>query len=482
MRALQKAVPVAPPVRRSAGPTDGEVGVLVVDDDVERGAGLVAVLAAEGWAARLTRSVASPANLDPDVVVVALQGKVSAPLVAELLRSDPRLAVLVVASDLDAAALGLGAGAHDFVTLPVEATALGLRVRHLVDVMFHQRRQEHERRLVGEERLRGVAAGRGQLVGVGPAMRPVHELVRRVSSSDVAVLVQGESGTGKEQVARAIHEGGRRRHAPLVVVNCSALPPAQLEARFFGEHPRPSEGADADVAPTRGLFLQADQGTLFLDEVGALPPEMQAALVRTLQEKKARPLGGDVDLPFDVRLICGTHRDLEPQLAQGLFRHDLHTMVNVVTITLPALRFRGNDVIELAHHFLARFVERDGRTPLGLSPAVVDRLLAYHWPGNVRELENSLERAAALAQSDRVTLDDLHERIRSHRLEDVVVAEAEADIVSLDVLEERYIRRVLKLLGGNKSKAADLLGLDRRTLHRRLEKYDADRAEKSSSS
>ena len=302
-------------------------------------------------------------------------------------------------------------------------------------------------------------------------MAKVRDLIARVARSDVTVLIHGETGTGKELVARSIHEGSSRSEMPFVGINCAAVSATLLESELFG-HVR---GAYTDAKTARdGIFVQASGGTLFLDEIGDMALEMQSRLLRALQERRVRPVGGNVDVEFDTRVISATHHDLEKLVAAGRFREDLYYRLNVVKIDVPPLRERGNDVLELASAILARAAVRDRRAPIRLSPQVAERLLAYDWAGNVRELENCMERVIALATSSEISVDDLPERVRHHRSDQVIVVESRRDIVTLEVLEERYIHHVIKLLDGNKAQAADLLGIDRRTLYRRLEKYESD--------
>jgi two-component system response regulator HydG len=232
-------------------------------------------------------------------------------------------------------------------------------------------------------------------------------------------------------------------------------------------------GAFTDAKGTRkGLFVEATGGTLFLDEVGEMPLEMQAKLLRALQERVVRPVGSDTEQAFDARIITATHRDLEDDVAKRRFRQDLFYRINVVSINVPPLRERGSDVLKLASHFLQKSADRTGQTVRRLSPAVAERILVYDWPGNVRELENCIERAIALSRFEELTIEDLPERIRTYRPDHfVMTADDVEEIISLDELERRYIARALKLLNGNKARAAQLLGVDRRTLYRRLGKY-----------
>jgi two-component system response regulator HydG len=303
-------------------------------------------------------------------------------------------------------------------------------------------------------------------------MRSVHDLIERVASAEPSVLISGESGTGKELVARAIHNASARCRGPFVAINCAAVPATLIESELFGH----ARGAFTDAKASRdGLFVQADGGTLFLDEIGEMPIEMQAKLLRALQERRVRPVGSGVEVPFEARILTATNRDLEVEVEQKRFREDLFYRVNVVSIHLPPLRERGGDVLTLAQAFLDRISNKTGRKKLTLSRAVADKLLAYQWPGNVRELENCVERMAALARFEEITIEDLPEKIRAYRSDRFVLAADYADeVMTMDELERRYIQRVMKIVDGNKSRAADLLGLDRRTLYRKFELWEKE--------
>jgi two-component system response regulator HydG len=283
------------------------------------------------------------------------------------------------------------------------------------------------------------------------------------------VLITGESGTGKEVVARALHRRGRRKNGPFVAVNCAALPETLLESELFGH----ARGAFTDARSARsGLFVQANGGTLFLDEITEMPLALQPKLLRALQERVVRPLGGEGEVPFDVRLVTATNRDLETAVEEGRFRGDLFFRVNVIHVPLPPLRARGGDILLLAQRFLGEYGARSSKQVTGLSPQAAERLLAYSWPGNVRELENCIERAIALAQHDHILPDDLPEKVRAYRRSHVLVASDDpAELVPLEEVERRYILRVMEAVGGNKSQAAQVLGLGRKTLYRKLEAY-----------
>jgi two-component system response regulator HydG len=284
------------------------------------------------------------------------------------------------------------------------------------------------------------------------------------------VLILGESGTGKELAARAIHAASSRAQGPFVALNCAAVPPALIESELFGH----AKGAFTDARAQRaGLFAQANGGTLFLDEIGEMPLEMQPKLLRALQERLIRPVGSDQELAFDARLVAATNRDLESEVQQKRFREDLFYRINVVSVELPPLRDRGQDILLLATHFLAKHQARSGKPPLTLGPQVAEKLLAYDWPGNVRELENSVERMIALARFDQLTVEDLPEKIRAYQPDRFMLgADRAEEILPLEAIQRRYIRHVLKLVDGNKSRAAKLLGVDRRTLYRKVDESD----------
>jgi two-component system response regulator HydG len=301
-------------------------------------------------------------------------------------------------------------------------------------------------------------------------MRKVYELLRRVRRTDASLLVTGESGTGKELIARAAHSASERAERPFVAVNCAAMPSSLLESELFGH----VKGAFTDAkAARKGLFLEANGGTVLLDEIGQMPVEMQPKLLRVLQERKVRPIGSNEEVPFDTRLIAATNSDLEREVDSGRFREDLYYRLNVVQIHVPPLRERGNDILLLARHFAKGVADRLQKPLRGISSEAAGKLLDYDWPGNVRQLENSMERAVTLTRSSHVTVEDLPEKIREHQgnrhEHDDVSAE---HMPSLQEVERRHIRRVLAATSGNKTQAAKVLGLDRRTLYRKLERYE----------
>jgi len=402
-----------------------------------------------------------------DVVVTDVQmaGLSGIELCQELRQRHPDLLPIVLTGQggLDTAIAAIRAGAYDFITKPVKMDALAVALSRAIQ---HRSLREEVKRL---RHLVGEAERFDELVGDSGPMRRVRRLIERVVDSDASVLVTGESGTGKDVVARVLHRRGRRKNGPFVAINCSAMPEQLLESELFG-HVR---GAFTDARAGRtGLFVQADRGTLLLDEIGDLPLTLQPKLLRALQERVVRPVGENEEVPFDVHLVATTNRDLESAVEEGRFREDLYFRVNVIHVEMPSLRARGSDVLVLAQHFLVHHAAKAGKRVIGLSPEAAERLLAYAWPGNVRELQNAIEHAVALAQYDQVTVDDLPEKIRAYRPSHVLIAADDpSELVPLEEAERRYILRVVESLGGNKTLAARVLGIGRKTLYRKLVQY-----------
>ena len=304
-----------------------------------------------------------------------------------------------------------------------------------------------------------AADGAHGIIGASEPMQRVFRLIDRAGGTAATVLIEGESGTGKELVARAIHYAGERRGAPFVSVNCTAIPEHLIESELFGHIQGAFTGA---VASRRGFFEMAGGGTLFLDEIGDASPAMQAKLLRAIQEKTIHKVGSSRPVRVDIRLICATNKDLPQLIGRGLFREDLYYRINVIDIPLPPLRERGDDLLLLVNHFRARYGRDLGRPAPSFSDETLRRLTAYHWPGNVRELENLVQRLVLLAEGERIEPTDLPATLRPAldlpRRLDRSLAEHEAD----------YIRAVLASVGGNKTRAAAILGIDRKTLRDKL--------------
>jgi two-component system response regulator HydG len=446
--------------------------VLAVDDEQETCDLLKMSLEREGFEVTTCTSAEAALELvgavDFDLVItdLSMPEMGGLELCERVLGTRPNVPVVVITGQgsLETAIGAMRVGAYDFITKPVDPKLLAVAAQR---ALRHKGLSDEVKRLRTEVAIDEVAIP--TVVGTSGSMRRVFTLVQRVADSEAGVLIHGETGTGKELIARAIHDQGRRKEGPFVAINCAAVPASLIESELFG-HER---GAFTDAKVQRtGLFVQADGGTLFLDEIGELPLEVQPKLLRSLQERKVRPVGSNREIPFDARVIAATNRVLEDEVYERRFREDLFYRINVVKIDVPPLRERGGDVLHLARHFLKIYADRHAKPEIDLSPSAAEKLISYSWPGNVRELENCIDGAVALARSQRIEIDDLPEKVKSYRPERFVVsANQPEEIVTIDELERRYILRVLSLVGGNKSRAAQVLGFDRRTLYRKLERY-----------
>ncbi len=442
--------------------------VLIVDDDQSMCRVLAQGLRARGyeieWRGSAQDAIQALAGDWFDLVATDLRmtGMSGVQLVNHIVAHHPDVPVVVMTAfgSIEAAVETIRAGAVDFVSKPFRIDDLVVSIERALQ----SRRLRQELMQLREQTAQ--PKGFEGLLGDSPSMRQVYDLAERVAGSEVCVLITGESGTGKELVARAIHRTSGRSAGPFVALNCAAMPEALLESELFGH----CRGAFTDAkASRRGLFLEANGGTIFLDEVGEMSLGMQAKLLRSLEQRAVRPVGGTGEVAFDARVLAATNLDLEAAVEDKRFREDLYYRLNVVRIKLPPLRSRGSDVLLLAQHFLAREAAHARREGLVLDADVGARLLAYPWPGNVRELQNCVARAVALSRSDSITVNDLPDLVRDHRPSRFVVAtENPEDMPSLHEVERRYILSVLDAVGGNKTAAARILKLNRTTLHRKL--------------
>lgn len=447
--------------------------VLVVDDDHNLCALMRDGLATHGFRASTSHSSAPALDkLTADdfqavLVDMNLGNEDGLELCREIHERMPELPVVVITAfgSMESAIAAIRIGAYDFITKPIDFDALAISLRRAVD--HHRLKREVERLRHEEASSRGFEL----MVGESRAMRRLYSMLARLEGSDAPVLIGGESGTGKELVARALHSRSTYADGPFVALNCAAVPATLLESTLFG-HVR---GAFTDAKTSKdGLFVEAHGGTVFLDEIGEMPLEMQSKLLRVLQERRVRPVGGEQEVPFDARVVAATNRDLEADVEEGTFREDLYYRIAVVTLAVAPLRERGNDVLILAKHFLDKECERTNQDIDGFSPEVARKLLDYDWPGNVRQLQNVIERAVALTRRERIELEDLPGRIVQFKSTQLVVEDAPEHMLSLPELERRYIERVLGAVGGNKTRASKVLGVDRRTLYRKLDRYERD--------
>jgi DNA-binding NtrC family response regulator len=378
------------------------------------------------------------------------------------LPEPPHVVMITAFGSIETAIRAVKLGAYDYITKPFEIEELLL----VADKALGERGLKAQVARLQREVEQNY--GLGNIIAKSQAMRDVVSLVQRIAGSTASVLVTGESGTGKELVARAIHYNSNRADRPFVGVNLAAVPEGLIESELFGH----KKGAFTDArADKPGLFVEADGGTIFLDEIGELALPLQAKLLRVLQEHEVRPLGATKNQRVDVRVVAATNKNLEAMLADGSFREDLYYRLNVIHLDLPPLRSRPEDIVPLAEHILRDLgTKQNPPRKLRLSPEAQHVLLSYHWPGNVRELMNVLERCMALCQGELIADDDLPPHVRERRPADFLGA-AVARRMSLAELEREFIERVLEDEGGNKTRAAQRLGLDRKTLYRKLDEY-----------
>jgi len=392
-----------------------------------------------------------------DVVLldVRLPGMDGISLLAQLRQRWPRTIVVMITAfaSVDTAVRALKLGAADFVTKPINPEELS----HVVSQSLAQRCLHEE-----NARLRGTIdelAGNHEIIGQSPPMHKVLELIDHVAKTDATVLVLGESGTGKELVARAIHAGSKRRYSPLVAVNCGGIPESLLESELFGHEKGAFTGADG---PRKGKIEMADGGTLFLDEVGAIDPKMQVDLLRVLETHETHRLGAEKTTKVDFRVVCATNDNLPRAIKEGRFREDFYYRINVFTIELPPLRTRRSDIPLLARHFVQRFsLQMDSRVN-EISPDAMKLLMDYDWPGNVRELSNAIERAMVVGRPPAILPADLplNLGVRGKRTAQ-----------SMEEIERQHIAEVLASTGGNVTRAAEILQIDRVTVYNKIKKY-----------
>jgi DNA-binding NtrC family response regulator len=376
--------------------------------------------------------------------------------------SNPSTPVILMTAyaDIEGAMNAVGEGAYDYLAKPIEPTEL----KRMVGEAIERRKLAQ----TSEDRVnRGSPAPVAQIVGTTPAMLSVYKTVAHVAPTTATVLIVGESGTGKELVARAIHAKSPRANKPFVAINCGALPESILESELFGHERGSFTGASATK---RGLFEEAKGGTLFLDEIGEISPKMQVQLLRVLQEGEIRRVGAAETIKVDVRVVAATNRDLKTEVASGRFREDLLFRLQVVTVHVPPVRDRKGDIPLLIKHFIARHAERLARRAPHVAPEVYEMLEGYAFPGNVRELSHIIERAMLLAREGVITASDLPPEVTrawsAQAAEGGSLGSLADDWPTLQILERRYIDRVLSRTGGNKTRAAEILGIDRRTLNR----------------
>ena len=383
---------------------------------------------------------------------------------------NPAIPVLIMTaySSVDSAVLALKAGAYDYLTKPLDFEVLKLSLaRALEHTGLKAENVKLKSKLSADYELENI-------IGKSKPMKDLIDMLAMVAPSEATVMITGESGTGKELIAKSIHHNSPRKDRPLVVINCAAMTETLLESELFGHE----KGAFTGAGQRReGQFMQADKGTIFLDEIGETSQAMQAKLLRVIQEREIRRVGGEETLSVDVRILAATNRKLEEEVNSGKFREDLYYRLNVVTLCIPPLRDRQDDIPLLAQHFLTKYSKKNRKEVKGFSPLAMDMLLNYAWPGNVRELENTIERAVILLPDEHITEKELPSNITEAYAEkrDWVAPPAPAATNRpLDEIEKEAILATLAASGGNKSETARRLGINRKTLHNKLKDYGID--------
>ena len=375
---------------------------------------------------------------------------------------DIPVIMMTAFGSLDTAIEAIRAGSYDFITKPLDMDLLSLTLERAVD---HKKLKQQVKIL--SEKIERSHSFPG-LIGESPIMREFFVRLQRIADAEVSVLITGESGSGKEITARALHEYSRRKDKPFVAINCSALPENLLESELFGH----VKGAFTNAWQDRtGLLLEASGGTLLLDEIGDIPLSLQPKLLRALEERTVRPVGGNKEKAFDARILAATNIDIESAVAEGRFRQDLYYRLNVIKVNIPPLRKRGTDILLLAQKFVDDFAEKLGKKVMGLADSTSKRLLSYEWPGNVRELRNAMEHGVVMTLFEKIIPEDLPQKIQDHTGRTLFwETTAPAELISLEEMTQRYIAYILKTTKGNQTLAAEILGIDRKTLYRRLQK------------
>jgi len=444
------------------GKTQGKAQVLVVDDDP----GLLRLmqlrLEAAGYGATLAdsgeRALAQLAVSRPQVVVTDLQmGGMDGITLFEAIRAEnPALPVIILTAHgtIPDAVSAVKGGVFGYLTKPFDAKALLVEIERALAVS-------------GAPNAAGVDDGawRAKIITRNPAMEEVLAKARLVAAGDAAVLIQGESGTGKELLARAVHAASPRSNRPFVAINCAAIPETLLESELFGHVKGAFTGA---VRDNRGLFQTADGGTLLLDEIGDMPPALQVKLLRVLQEKQVRPVGGMQHVPIDVRVISATHRNLDTEMSAGNFREDLYYRLKVVALNLPSLAERREDIPLLAGHFLTELATRYKKDVTGLSPEAVEQLVAAAWPGNVRQLYNVIEQSVALTTTPRIPANLVQQAIQREQTEFASFEQARRKF------ERDYLAQLLKITDGNVTQASRLAKRNRTEFYKLLQRHQLD--------
>lgn len=451
------------------------IKILVIDDDVKMLELLEKVLLRKGYTVETTskpKEALAKFELDGFDIVVT---DINMPEIngLEILRqiksiSPDTIVIMITAfATVSSAVESMKLGAYDYIIKPFNMEEFVLIIQRAAEQISLKKEVEFLRREIQQR------YSFGNIIGKSPQMQKVFQLIKQVANTNSNVIIYGKSGTGKELVARAIHYNSPRKDKPFIAVNCSAIPESLLESELFGHEKGAFTGA---ISSRKGLFEEANGGTIFLDEIGDMSLAMQAKLLRVLEEKEIRAVGSDKPKKVDVRVIAATHKDLEKAVKEGTFREDLFYRLNVIPIYLPELRERVEDIPLLVEYFLKKYNEEAGRN-VRISREALACMMKYSWPGNVRELENLIERLVVLSTGDEIRVEDLPDHIRVCKAENLVAELTMGEKITLEELEKRYILKVLRETGWHKSNAAKILGIDRRTLYRKIEEYKLEEPE-----
>lgn len=447
--------------------------VLAVDDDPGHLATLKTVIKSWGYLVEGvddgSRAVEKIQEGPFDLVLMDVRMAVMSGIEAlkKIKQHNPAIPILIMTaySSVESAVDALKAGAYDYLTKPLDFDALKITMERALE---HTGLKEENKAL--KERLRSNFQLKN-IVGKSEAMKDLIEMVAMIAPSEATVLIIGDSGTGKELIAKSIHYNSGRRDGPLVIVNCAALTETLLESELFGHEKGAFTGADRR---REGRFMRADRGTIFLDEIGEMSPIMQAKLLRVIQEREIERVGSSKTIKVDVRIIAATNRDLQKDVSSGRFREDLFYRLNVVTLRVPSLRERLNDIPLLTQHFLKKYAAKNRKAVKAFTPLAMDMFLKYDWPGNVRELENAVERAVILLPGDYITEKELPLNITQSYPRDDLFRDNSTLVhedLSLEEIEKSAILATLEATAGNKSETARKLGINRRTLYMKLKKF-----------
>ncbi len=450
--------------------------ILVVDDDPGHLTTLKTIIKSWGYEVSVaddgTKAVGNIKERPFDLILMDVRMAEMSGIEAlkRIKEYNPAIPILIMTaySSVDSAIEALKAGAYDYLTKPLDFEVLKLTIeRALEHIGLKAENKNLKEKLRSDFDLQNI-------IGKSHAMKELIDMLAMIAPSEATVLITGGSGTGKELVAKSIHYNSNRKEHPLVVVNCAALTETLLESELFGHEKGAFTGADKR---REGRFMQANRGTIFLDEIGETSPTMQAKLLRVIQEREIQRVGGEETLSVDVRILAATNRNLEDDVKNGKFREDLYYRLNVVRLNVPPLCKRQDDIPLLSQHFLKKYAQKNRKQVKGFSPLAMDMLLNYAWPGNVRELENTIERAVIFSPGDIITEKEMPSNITEPYSENrdwIVQPQPVAANRPLEEIEKEAILATLEATGGNKSETARRLGINRKTLHKKLKDYGVD--------